>query len=756
MANEVRKRTKPCISCKLSKVKCEYTDVLPCKRCLKVGIHCQFALNSRSVPVQQPVQLPVQLTGPAPLSGSPPPPIQVPASIPTNGNVKHSSLPSDRISIPPVQPNLNQPDSSGVLSNGRQTEPQVHLNGNYDPMTHNIDNRLNNFESILETMLSTLYKNNLEQQTRIGEMQKELNSQAKITQNLISSQQNSRHRSVRLPNLSQLEQSLDLSQGQQFSQQVPDRPCLAPILSNGAISQVMAPQNPTKDEIVTDYRTADVITKEEAKILLDYFIEHFEPHLYGFTFDGINLESLWHDSPLLLVSICTVACCHHPELDHKFEALHSSLHWFASQLLLPTHGKLNVEHTILGLIIASFWLSSNKMFNSLALQLARNWRIDQLYSPQFERLWYLLYILDGSENLTTHKSPSVYKDMEPLIKDSRRVVIERLDNTTSEGQFFRKALLEYNQRKKHTATHKQLELLNEVRSEKLELNNNTLQDLRLLTQLEYHMAMESVFHNKNTHIPSLHGQSLEATMTLLPTEKFGIPWTNNMDLDKWMISWTIALQNIKVQNDPWCFKSTLLYYNFARMHINTKALLQGKKSTLLDELENVELIKLWHADSRCSKIKDLADSTELSATKEISRSSAIALLKLATEDKDITRIFQFFPTHIYVMLYYASLIVLNPSMVAEISEKDAKQSYTLVTKLKKMLYTATISDKALKNNLVKSLYQLLLSFKQHLAAVDENSQKVYELLDQNEEKESKNKQGRRPILAWPGTNPGHP
>lgn len=270
------------------------------------------------------------------------------------------------------------------------------------------------------------------------------------------------------------------------------------------------------------------------------------------------------------------------------------------------------------------------------------------------------------------------------------------------------------------------------------------------------MAMESVFHNKNTRSPSLHDESLEATMTLLPTEKFGIPWTNNMDLDKWMISWTIALQNIKVQNDPWCFKSTLLYYNFARMHINTKALLQGKKSTLLDSLENVELIKLWHPHSNSSEIKESADSTELSATKEISRSSALALLKLATKDKDLTQIFQFFPTHIYVMLYYASLVVLNPSMIAERSEKECKQSYALVTKLKKMLQTATISDKTLKDNLIKALYQLLVSFKQELAAIDETSRKVYELLDENDEKETTGKQGRRPILAWPGTNPGHP
>lgn len=771
MVNEVKKRTKPCISCKLSKVKCEYTEALPCKRCLKLGIHCQFVRDVRRVQVPVPV----------------PPAVPVPAPVPAPGNgmaVPH------RISniipvVPPVHGMGSQTSNRTIpQAGGQPVAPPSRENG--DSWTNNIDNRLNNFESLLETMLSALYKNNIEQQSRMGQMQKEINSQARLTQSFLSSQKNNRRNAVKLPNLSQLEQSLETSQWQQQlplqpqpqqqQQQQPQSHSSLQFSNGTSIPPLRGNGNPTFNEqqqssvttsthheiidnrkvTVTDFRTAGSITKEQAKVLLDYFIQYFSPHLFGFTLGGVSVQSLWSDSPLLLASICTIACCHHPELDYKFHELHSSLHWFASQLLLPTDAELNVEHTILGLIIASLWLSSSKMFSSLALHLARVWRVDQLYSPQFEKLWYLLYILDGSENLTSHKSPSIYKDMEPLIKDSRRLIIDGIEKNSSGGQFFRKAMLEYDQRKKHTATHKQLELLNEVRSEKLELSHTTLQDLRLLTQLEYHMAMESVFHNKNTRSPSLHDESLEATMTLLPTEKFGIPWTNNMDLDKWMISWTIALQNIKVQNDPWCFKSTLLYYNFARMHINTKALLQGKKSTLLDSLENVELIKLWHPHSNSSEIKESADSTELSATKEISRSSALALLKLATKDKDLTQIFQFFPTHIYVMLYYASLVVLNPSMIAERSEKECKQSYALVTKLKKMLQTATISDKTLKDNLIKALYQLLVSFKQELAAIDETSRKVYELLDENDEKETTGKQGRRPILAWPGTNPGHP
>lgn len=734
MVNEVKKRTKPCISCKLSKVKCDYTVSLPCKRCLKLGINCQYGNNSRSVPI------PVPLAGTVHAQGTLPG--MVPMPIPTNG------MPQ-----PQSQPQMQQPRTVPAQTMNNITT-DLNLQGGNNPQiwAHSVDNRLNNFESLLETILSALYNNKIEQQTRMDQMQNEINSQATLTQNLITSQKTNRQAPIRLPNLSELEQSIDMSKRVQHTRQESPPVIAYPKYLNPLDRNGSGNGGHTDDHDVKDFRTENVITKQEAHKLLDHFVKFFGPHLYGFPFDGLNVDNLWNNSPLLLVAICTITCAHYPNLDTKFEALNSSLHWFASQLLRTPDSNMNLEHDILGLIIASLWLSQSKMFSSLAIQLARTWRIDQLYSPKLEKLWYLLYILDGTENLTSHKSPSIYKDMEPIIKDSRRSVIEKLENTSTEGQFFRKALIDYDQNTKHTATHKQLELLNEVRSEKFELNNTTLQDLRLLTQLEYHMAMESVFHNKNTHLSSLHDESLEATMTLLPTEKFGIPWTNNMDLDEWMISWTIALQNIKMQNDPWCFKSTLLYYNFARMHINTKALLQGKKSALIGDVGSSELVNLWHSQTPTNRTK--VDSTELSATKEISRSSAITLLKLATKDKDLVPIFQFFPVHIYIMLYYASLVVLNPSMINEISQKEAQQGFTLVTKFKNVLEEVAISDRVLKKNLVKALSQLLQNFKLEFSANNKDSRKVYELIDH--EKTTTPNEKQRPILAWPGTNPGHP
>lgn len=746
MTNEIKKRTKPCISCKLSKVKCEYATTLPCKRCARMDIACQYADGTKTIPPAIPTRmLPSMISNMLPSVVPSMAPNMVPNMLP---NVLPHVLPNMLPNITPnITPNLtpNLPPHLAP-SNAPSVRNENTSEKNSNEWISLVDNRLKSFESVIESMLSVFQNNQLEQQSRMDLIQNELNSQATLTANLMSAHGNKIHKTG--PNLSEQEPS-------EHSVESGETAASLPIESTNQLQvQSSATKNKTTEE-VKDFRESKIITKEEAKILLDHFMKYFGPHLYGFKLDEMTVDDMWSSSPLLLVSICTISCSHHSSLSDKFSPLKSSLEWFASQVLIRPDPNINVEHTIIGLVIASLWLSSTKMFSSLALHLARIWRIDQLHSPRLEKLWCLLYILDGTENLTSHKSPSIYKDMEPLIRDSRKHAIVNLDKKTNEAQFFRDALLENTNTKKLPASHKQLELLNEVKKKKMVLNDATLQDLRLLTQLEYHMAMESVFHNKNTQLPSLYNESLEATMALLPSEKFGVPWGNNMDLDKWMISWTIALQNIKVQNDPWCFKSTLLYYNFARMHINTRALLQGKKSSLLEGSQDLELVKLWH--SQPSKSSTIDNSTELLATKEISRSAAIALLKLATKDRDMKPLFQFFPVHIYIMLYYASLVVLDPNTIEEKSEKESKESYKLAHDFKDMLRSSTITDAVLKKNLTTSLIQLLNNFKEEFYKVEKNVNKIYELFENNDEKESSNNEGKpRPILAWPGTNHGHP
>lgn len=726
MSPEVRKRTRPCASCKLSKVKCEYTTSLPCKRCLKLGIVCQFANEARSVPSPIPIEL-LQNSGAlaAEFSG-------VRTSF-SNSEIRPNIVQTT------VPPKMNKMDNYGPANTG---------------WAHLVDSRLNSFESTLETILSVLQTNRIEQQSRMDFLQSEINTQATLATSLLNAQGN-----IQIPNLSnlsELESSLSVSQAQALhqnhSQQHSKRNKQQ---RNQHLTNNIGGNPGTQVKLVTDFRLDNIITKDEASMLLDHFIKNFSPHLFGYILDELDVEKLWEKSPLLLISICTVSCGYHSLLAEKFEALRDSLNWFASRVLINAESDTDVEHTILGLVIASLWLSSARMFSGLALQLARTWRVDQLKSSRLEKLWCLLYVLDGTENLTTHKSPSLYKDVEPLVKGSRKRTIEYLDEETNKNHFFKKALFQNSQTNQNIATHKQLELLNEVDNKKFKLKEPTFQNLRLLTQLEYHMAMESVFHNKNIELSTLHTESLEATMALLPSEKFGIPWQSNMDLDKWMISWTIALQNVKIQNDPWCLKSTLLYYNFARMHINTRALLQGKKSHLLESPPEIELMKLWypHVEDEHIPISD----TELEATKEVSRSAAVSLLKLITKDKDLTKVFQFFPVHVYIMLYYAALVAINPNDILDRTDKQSKECFTLVSNLRRILESTIIPDLSLRKNLILHLSHLLQGFKEEYSKQVHNPKKISELFEKAEEEEERREERKpRQILAWPDTNPGHP
>ena len=101
------------------------------------------------------------------------------------------------------------------------------------------------------------------------------------------------------------------------------------------------------------------------------------------------------------------------------------------------------------------------------------------------------------------------------------------------------------------------------------------------------------------------------------------------------------------------------------------------------------------------------------------------------------------------MLYYASLVVLDPNTIEEKSEKESKESYKLAHDFKDMLRSSTITDAVLKKNLTTSLIQLLNNFKEEFYKVEKNVNKIYELFENNDEKESSNNEGKpRPILAW--------
>ena len=368
----------------------------------------------------------------------------------------------------------------------------------------------------------------------------------------------------------------------------------------------------------------------------------------------------------------------------------------------------------------------------------------------------LLYIVDGNQNLTFSKSPSIHECSEPLLRNARADTIKELADVS-----LRKILLENQNPDNRLINRRQLHLLNEVDHQKISISGSALNEVRLLSQLEYHMAMESVFNTSQATIePDNYNMSLEASFALLEPSKFGVPWQSNLTLDKWMISWAITLQNLDFQSDPWCLKSTLLYYNFARMHINTKPLLTGTKSTIFNGASE-NLISLWHSAPN-SDSDNLSMEDKRNASCEISLSAAHSLLKLGIEDKDLRSIYQFLPIHVHVMLYYASLVLLNPAAVmqrdAPSCRKTLRDRFKLVSKFRQVLLETPLSDLEFRSKILKSLSQILDTFTKRygnvLAQEGNNISPRVELLDDDTHNSDESKP--RSILAWPGTNHGHP
>ncbi|CUS20172.1 LAQU0S01e00628g1_1 [Lachancea quebecensis] len=659
-ANGGRRRTKPCSNCKKNKVKCLYQESLPCERCARHQLKCHFAENS---------------------------------------SFKNETLSVFELNAgSPQVPMLNNPSTLG--------------------WSNTVENRLDTFENALESVLSILQSNQIQQQQQINLLQH------RIRQSAHAYPGQSLPLNLELESLGELVGNLE----------------------------------------VRDFRTAPVISKDQAAELVTIFSEKFAPRLFGYDIGSLETENLWNNSPLLLASICTVACAHHPNLPTAFNGLRKSLEFFASQVLVGEVKSHQVEHVILGLIIGALWLDSGQMFVSVAIQLARNHMIDQQWaapssfkSSSLQRLWYLLYIVDGNQNLIFRKSPSIHKHVEPSLQSARDNTIRGLL-----APEIRRVLQENQNTKDRLVNQRQLQLLNEVDRRKISISGSALHDVRLLSQVEYHMAMESVF-NSNSYFGIAAGdytESLEASSALLDPSQFGVPWKSNLTLDKWMISWTITLQSIDFQSDPWCLKSTLLYYNFARMHLNTKPLLAGKKSTMNGN--NDELVRVWHTSSD-SDDTGPSLSDKLDASHEISLSAAYSLLRLATDDRDLKGIYQFLPIHVHVMLYYASLVLLNPASVGTherpLHRRVVESRLKSVSKFKKLLSETPLSDTEFRNKLLKSLTEILNTYAERYAKVFLRHESgcspcIEEVLDDEDSGQGEMKP--RPILAWPGTNPGHP
>lgn len=683
---ESKRRTRPCVSCKRQKLKCQYEKSLPCERCAKHGLECYFPSNARQK-------------------------IYVEDQVQSEPSKAQSYIQLQSINeVPNVTHSANQPYTQQVKSAIPSTYglPVVPLPTEEKMWSYSVEQRLEVLQKALESVVGIFQHNQIQHEQQVNLLQAQLHRQSHSDSGQHSPEAGS---AVSLPSLSQIIRGDD------------------------------------DQEKVPDFRRPEIISGFEAGELLKIFRTKMSAHMFGYNLENLTLEKLWNESPLLLAAICTVACPHHKTLWSKKIPLQDSLKWFASRLINDTdtiESEECVERAILGLVIASLWLDTNQLYISIAVQLARKWRLDQRLSSdensELWKLWYLLYIADGTLNLVTRKSPSIYKQMEPSISAVRDRLLAHIEDPKLKQVVRRDGIIE------NGLTREQLHSLNEVDHYKIKVNPHSMQDMHLCGLVEYHMAIESLFHNTNKG-------SMQAMTSILDPRAFGIPWETNIDLDKWMISWTITLQNVDVQNDAWCLKSTLLYYNFARMHLNTRWLLDREVT-----VQDSNWIQVWKESSRM-----LENSALIAASHDVSHSAATSLLKLATKDRDMTSLFQFFPNHIYLMLFYACMVVLEIPAPVDLTDsaviKRLKQSFKLVRTYRDMLISHSATDSTFTNKIADSVNTLMLNFinacAEERSKFDPKDQKIEEIIQETSDA-SVSESTKKTISAWPSVDHGHP
>ncbi|KAG7712242.1 hypothetical protein KL950_000113 [Ogataea haglerorum] len=497
----------------------------------------------------------------------------------------------------------------------------------------------------------------------------------------------------------------------------PSRPMLVKASSEGAPRNGAEPQS-----------LSDILLLSEAEELFRFFDSNISPQLFGFNISQYSVNELWTHSPLLLASVCAIASIHHPLLSHLFRQLEQLIHKMSQHLLVrvPTT-ELDTFNTVLALCFCAFWFQENQMFTGMALQLASNLKLNKRSkNPQVSdknklKLWYLLYILDGQQSLVFNRQP-LMNSQDKTLKESRSLLLE--DDTDGAAP------------------------------------DENYSNLRLVSQVEYNQAISKVFEGD--------------AWDLMAPASFGLPFKTNLELDKWMVQWTVMLSPFN--NAPiWSSKSTLIYYNFAKMHINSAAVrslhMEGDELPRWEEVESDQIANLEEGQNilqREVSDDDDDDHYELEMSPQQSRmvstemalSSAETVLNLVLADTDILSALKYAPVHIHVMLYYAAMLVLNPPEYLSSKEKsfeDTLNAVAIVKKLRSVILGNLPIDKSFSSKLIEALSRLLQERVKKLKEDISDEQKVeLDRVLMNNDTTSFTKKRTRQISAWPGYDHGHP
>lgn len=514
-------------------------------------------------------------------------------------------------------------------------------------------------------------------------------------------------------------------------------------------------------DLQSDLQLGDILNLEDAKVLFEFFDKNVSPQLFGFDISHYSVEGIWETCPLLIASICCIASIHHPDYTRLSQPLEALIHKISKEILYYTpKTELEAFNTIVGLCFCGFWFKKSQMFTGLALQLARTMNLvspnkkNSIISKQDRlKLWYLLYVLDGQQSLAFNRHPLVHKE-EKMFARSKEILLagEEHDNSAKIVDLEEK------------------DSTDEPEEANTKYSSN-YSNLRLVSQVEYHHALSNV----------LEGDAWE----LLMPSSFGLPFKTNLELDKWMVQWTVLLSPFN--NHPvWSSKSTLIYYNFAKMHINSCAVRKfqmdvngsGVDLPKFDEIVdfNVEEDPDEEArnddfnedDSEDENERDLDLNKELSpyqsgkVSSELALSAAETVLNIVLNDNDVLKVIKYVPIHIHVMLYYAALLVLKP-MKYLIDEKrhscfdNSLKSIQLVRRLVAAIQSNTPTDKDFSCKIIDGLNGLINDKIATIQAEIKDDQAKRSALETALKVADPSSRRRPPkISAWPGYDAGHP
>ncbi|GMM34258.1 hypothetical protein DASC09_015830 [Saccharomycopsis crataegensis] len=468
---------------------------------------------------------------------------------------------------------------------------------------------------------------------------------------------------------------------------------------------------------------------------------------------------------------------------------------------------------ITALCIGTFWFENSQLLLGIALQLASEFQLNKVFiklndskivtidkskiADEFVesgnkiseisklKLWYLLYIADTQQSFLSGKQPIMNSSQDRSLKQSRKLLFQHRTNLTNHSFINSSEIQSTNMLIQTTTDNDLLSSNGEVRASttKKTLNENllsssaTYNDLKLVSQLEFNQAINAVVSGN--------------AWGILSPDLFGMPWKTNLELDKWMVHWTCLLTPIHQTGNPWSVKSTLIYYNFARLHVNHQHGNLGGNNTksVIEPNHQIE------DEDNSDLIYDGIDHSHDLGSKDIAVSSAQSLIKSAISDRDIVDNLRYSPLHIYVMLYYSALALLDsgnemfsdthspkpPNMSSgeygRFKEKSQLhfENLVLVRSLVNVLSDNLPLDKEFGLKLIRNLkkklekkYAIFTKVGQKygdsankVGETDDRNEKIRLLDEMNEEEINRllgtsNDDKKGQILAWPGTNHQHP